>query len=349
MPNTNLKVNSSGVSPLIGMILSLAILMDLIGVLQNYAVPIWNSNVEANHYLKLKDEFMQLPGMFDNARNTRSSSNLYLDMGVEYPNRLFLMSPPSSSSISTYSNRVLLKYTEITANGSSRVASKIFETSALQLRPNYYYLPSTLVYEYGSVFENGRIVSPVKLISGNQINFEVIDTNFKMFSSIGTFNLNLQPIATGSSIRVLNCTLNFTTQFPTEWYRVFNSLGYNVTINGNWVNVSINSPVTISLPYFMVSKDIIGAKKLQAYRIIKLGVDTNILTGQSIDLGVKVVDYYDNPVPGEKIKVNVTGTGYLLPNKVNKTKISTDENGVAEVTFTSATNFPTSHSEYSPS
>jgi len=337
MPSINFKADSVGVSPLIGMILSLAILMGLIGVLQNFAVPIWNSNEEANHYLKLKDDFMQLPGMLDNARNTKSSSNLYLDMGVEYPNRFFLINPPpSSSSISTYSNRVIITYTEITENGSSRISSKTFETSAIQLKPNYYYTnPLTLTYEFGSVFEEGRIVSPVKLTSGNQINFEVIETNFNSLSSIETFNLNLQPIATGSSIRVLNCTLNFTTQFPTEWYRVFNSLGYNVTINGNWVNVSINSPMTISLPYFIVSKDIIGAKKLQAYRIIKLGVDTNILTGQSIDLGVKVVDYYDNPVSGEEIKVNVTGTGYLLPDKVNQTELSTDENGIAEVTFTS--------------
>ncbi|MBO8183395.1 MAG: DUF2341 domain-containing protein [Archaeoglobus sp.] len=335
MPWTNLK-DTEAVSPLIGMILALAISMALIGVLQNFAVPVWNSNEEANHYMKLKDQFMQIPGMLDNAENTKSSSNVYLDLGVEYPNRIFLISPPpSSSTVSTYANKVVITYTETTQYGNI-VTSKEFETYAIKLKPNYYYTnPLTLTYEFGSVFEDGRIVSPVKLISGNQLSLEVIDTNFDTFSGTGTFNLNLQPIATGSSIRVLNCTLNFTTQFPTEWYRVFNSLGYNVTINGSWVNVTIDSPVTISLPYFMISKDIIGAKKLQAYRIIKLGVDTNILTGQSIDLAVKVVDYYENPVPGEKVEVNVTGTGYLLPDKINKTELSTDEDGIAEVTFSS--------------
>jgi hypothetical protein len=333
-------LDEHGVSPLIGLILSLAIIMGLIGLLQSYAVPLWNSEEEAMHYLKLKDQIMQIPGIIDNAEKTGTSSSIRLDLGMEYPARIFLFNPPPSpTTISSYNNSVLITYTEQLPDGSTQVVAKSFVTKSFVIEPRYYYseVPD-LVYELGSVFESGtvdRMISPVKIISGNQLKFEVLSTNFGSYSGTETLLLNFQPVSRGSKISLLNCTINFTTRFPTEWYRVFNSLGYNVTVNGDWVNVTIDSPLFLSLPYFAVTKDIVGAEKLQAYRIIKLGVDTNILTGQSISLGVKVVDYYENPVPGEIIKVNVTGTGYILPDKVNETTVVTGDDGIAEVVFSS--------------
>jgi hypothetical protein len=330
---------SSGVSPIFGMVLALAIIIGLIGILQSYAVPIWNSEIESKHYLMLNDQIKQIPSILDNAEATKTSATVYLDLGVEYPQRMFLFSPPTSgTTISTYNNTVFLTYTEQLPNGTTRVVNKTFNTSSFIVKPNYYYSnPKPLVYELGSIFlddgSDSPVLSPVNMISGSTMKVYVISTNIGTFSGTETFVLSIQPLSVGSMISTKNSTLNFTTRFPDRWERVFNALGYTVSKNPPWVNVTIDSPLTISLPYFVVTKDIVGAEKLQPYKIIKLGVDTSILTGQSIELGVKVVDYYDNPVPGEAISVNVTGTGYILPDKVNNTTIVTGSNGIAEVTF----------------
>ncbi|MET1124393.1 MAG: hypothetical protein ABWW66_03895, partial [Archaeoglobaceae archaeon] len=86
-------MDSRAVSPLIGFVLLLMILMTLLGIAQSHWVPEWNRQVEAKHLDKLSYEVAELSEAVSLAASTGNPAKVVLDAGVSYPNYYVLISP----------------------------------------------------------------------------------------------------------------------------------------------------------------------------------------------------------------------------------------------------------------
>lgn len=91
-------MDCKAVSPLIGFILLMAIVMGLIGILQSTAVPQWNKAVEAKHLSSLKYEVADISRLISISASTGSPAKVVLKAGVDYPNYYILFSPSKAST-----------------------------------------------------------------------------------------------------------------------------------------------------------------------------------------------------------------------------------------------------------
>ena len=72
-----MNVDGKAVSPLIGFILLMAIVMGLIGILQSTSLPQWNKAVEAKHLSSLKYEVADISRLISISASTGSPQRLF--------------------------------------------------------------------------------------------------------------------------------------------------------------------------------------------------------------------------------------------------------------------------------
>ncbi|MEM1957547.1 MAG: hypothetical protein QXX76_04675, partial [Archaeoglobaceae archaeon] len=186
-------MNSKAVSPLIGFILLMAIVMGLIGILQSTAVPQWNKAVEAKHLSELKYGVADVSKAISLSASTGNPAKIVLKAGVDYPNYYVLVSPPKASTT------ISAKDLGIRVDGTIAIEEK---TSAILVEPNYFYSwRSKLIYEHSAVLrlEDSFVLKESDQISfsNNSISLYIIKANFNSFATTESANLIFIPVSIG--------------------------------------------------------------------------------------------------------------------------------------------------------
>jgi len=328
-------VDSRAVSPLIGFILLMAIVMGLIGILQSTAVPQWNKAAEARHLSTLKYEVADISRVISISASTGNPAKVVLNAGVSYPNYYILFSPSKASTTITAKNL------SVRVDGSLQIQD---QSSAIVVEPNYLYSSrSRFIYEHSAVLReemNGVILveSSQSAFSSNSIHLAIVKAKFGTFATAETASIILVPESVGgSSIFNGYIELECYDKNTAQWWNETLSSIYgqdNVSVVNN-TTVKIRNLQNIPLSISVFSAYAVSAGEILPelpQRVLKLANvsqrDFTVYQGSTVILIAKVVDNYGNPVRGVTVSIQDSCNG-------NSGQTS-DENGLVVYYFNAA-------------
>lgn len=333
-------MDDRAVSPLIGFVLLMAIVMGLIGILQSTAVPQWNREVEAKHFSSLRYEFADLSEVVSISASTRNPAKVVLRAGVDYPNYYILFSPSKASTT------ISAKELSVQVKGMIAGAEAINlddTTSAIIVEPNYLYSQRTkMVYEHSAVLriENDFVLadSEQNAFSNNSISLTLIKANFNSFATTESANLILIPISVGGkNVFSGNITFESYDEKTARWWnetlnRAFQNSGVTVQINSTdskKVDVKNLRNVTLSISVFeayALASGEITTTPISTNLNLQNLVDLNptVLQHSAVSLGVRVFSDYGN----------VKGAMVRIENSCNGENISRFSDDFGEVWYT---------------
>jgi len=313
------KLNERAVSPVIGFILIVQILIIFLAVIQTTVIPDQLKKVEASNVERFKGEFEKFSALV-----TSGDKAYMLVTTPEYPDYLFLLTPePAGFSIYSEPFEISLNYTEILPNGTKISVSKTFESRRIYVRiDNYFYPDTTFIFENTAVFQKSgdriAVIGDQRLINRG-IDLVLIYGNLSgAYNSPKEFTLN--PVSTGGYVYFENATLTFDTVYPDYWKKFGEVSGSRVTLKvpSGFLKINVYAPSGES-----VSREPLRMVKLNAFDSYNLSV------GETKDFGILLLDRFNNPVTGGDVTVSVEGgIGEVYPAKTK-----TDSTGRAFVTF----------------
>ncbi|WP_457549944.1 DUF2341 domain-containing protein [Archaeoglobus sp.] len=352
--------NDRGVSAILGFVLLLLIGMIFLSVVQTQYVPSVLKSVAMKHTNDLTFELFELR----NAVVSGKKLSVTFKLGVTYPKYIFLLTPQSLAS-SIFCEREPVSFNanlsypiEYTYNSSSL---GINDTSRIVIFVNNFVQPDYyLVYENSAIFKfvwslnstRPLILSDQKMFVGNTVNIFIINsTNFKSISTTSNINVALVPVSVGKAY-AKNLTVSFESVYPEYWNYTLSRLGYTYTtidrlnsynksynIGGSIVTVHVND-ANVNIYYYVIASGV-GITSysynisVEPWKMIKVTYnDVNpiqINAGQSVTLGVRIIDKFLSPVIGAEVQVNSNG-GTVRPSVTY-----TDSDGEAYAIFTSNT------------
>ncbi|MEM5824006.1 MAG: CARDB domain-containing protein [Archaeoglobaceae archaeon] len=338
-------MNSKAVSPLIGFILLMAIVMGLIGILQSTAVPQWNKAVEAKHLSELKYGVAGVSEVISLSASTGNPAKIVLKAGVDYPNYYVLVSPPkASTTIST-------KDLGIRVDGTIAIEEK---TSAILVEPNYFYSwRSKLIYEHSAVLrlEDSFVLKESDQISfsNNSISLYIIKANFNSFATTESANLIFIPVSIGGrNLFSGNISFECFDEKTAEWWNSTLSEVYRnnsevrVSRNGNVVNIENLKNITLSISVFeayaLSSGEVTVNPSLKNLNLTPLSpLSMTVSKNSVVLLGVRVNGAYGSVknVPVSITDTSIGNTIVLFSNDVGEVWYSfyAKEIGSYTVTF----------------
>lgn len=318
--------NEKGVSPLLGFILMLMILMISISALQTQHVPDVCKEIEADHMEQITSQLMEL-------KSITSTKNIKIDMGVDYPEYLFLITPKSTATAMNVKEfNVSVEYTEILANGSKVEREENFTSSRIEISPNYLFYPKDeLILENTAVLKRagGNYISISDQSSfKNEVNFMLLNATFNSVSSTQSLTVVSVPQSSGGRVMAENLSISFESVFPQYWEGIED---YNVTVNGERVTVREEDKVAFSLDEVMLYTGNERSVDLRPSRMVKINsLDTfSLKEGESVKMGVKIIDKHNNPVEG----VNVNASASSSIGETSPSNLYTDSDGEVYTTF----------------
>lgn len=306
-------MNSKAVSPLIGFILLLAIIMGFIGIVQSTWVPEWNKAAEAKHLDEVGYEVAKLSEAVSLAASTGNPAKVIIDAGVKYPEYYILISP-SKGAGSVGKRELRVNISGIT---DSTPYTENFTSYAITYRPNYLYSHSPeFVFEHSAVLkiENSHVLvtSEQNSFTNNKITIYIVNATFNPLSTTENINLILYPISYGGSTK-FSGTVEFECydEKTASWWNETLSSTYgseNVTQDGRKITLSV-SDVELSINYFVTTATSAGevevGLKTTPYRLQRLSeASYTVYEGTTIPLGVRVVDRFNNPVRDVNVSIN---------------------------------------------
>lgn len=316
-------MDSKAVSPLIGFILLMAIIMGLIGILQSTAVPQWNRAVESGHLSSLKYEVADISKVVSISASTGNPAKVVLNAGVKYPNYYILFSPSKAST--TISSKNLSVNISSINNPSHNIQD---QSSAMIVEPNYYYSSkSKLIYEHSAVLRkelNGIVLaeSDQSAFNDNSIHLTIIKANFGSFATTETASLILVPESYGGS-QLFSGSIEFESydESTAEWWNKTLGRIYgedNVTVSDNKVSLKVqNVSLSISVfsAYAVSSGEIIANPGTSGLNLVQISQnDFSIYFGSTVILAAKTIDDYGNPVRNALVSISDSCNGYSSQN-----------------------------------
>ena len=310
-------MDSKAVSPLIGFVLLLAIIMGFIGIVQSSWVPEWNKAVEAEHLDEVSYEVAELSEVVSLAASTGNPAKIVIDAGVKYPEYYILISP--SKAAGSVGKREL--WVNISGIAGSTSYTKNFTTYAITYKPNYLYSSSPeLVFEHSAVLkmENSYLVvnSDQSSFTRSKITLYLINATFNPFSTTDNINLVFYPISYGGSTR-FSGTIEFVCydERTASWWNETLSSIYgsdNVTQDGRKITLNVNN-VELSINYFVATATSAGeveiVSEMSPAELQPLSESSyTVYEGTTVPLGVRVVDNYRNPVRNVPVEVKLDGS-----------------------------------------
>lgn len=348
-------MDCKAVSPLIGFILLMAIVMGLIGILQSTAIPQWNKAVEAKHLSSLKYEVADISRLISISASTGSPAKVVLKAGVDYPNYYILFSPSKASTTISAVN--------LSVKISGYVANKPFvienQSSAIIVEPNYLYSSkSKLIYEHSAVLReeiNGLILaeSDQSAFSRDSIHLSIIKANFSSFATTETASIILIPESVGGR-NIFSGSIEFECydERTAEWWNETLGRIYGqdkVSVSGRTVKIENLQDISLSISVFsayaVYGGEISEVFESQVDRLVPL-TQTNFNVSQyaTVMLGAKAVDQFGNPVRNANVYVywncndndSRSGSDSLISNERGEIwyYFTTDVNATSLVTCT---------------
>ncbi|WP_198002019.1 Ig-like domain-containing protein [Archaeoglobus veneficus] len=321
-----------GVTVILGFILVLMTSMVALSVAQTTLVPDLCKKIEAEHMEKLTQQILSLAEVPETTKTVR------LDMGVVYPRYPLLLTPSkAATSLSLEKFYINVSYTKILPNGTKVSVQKKIPTSRIVITPGYYFYPrESLIIENTAVFRKAGstyvTVSKGVALEGD-IRIVILNSTIDSLSTASSLSIALAPVSIGGATTVENVNITFESVNPSFW-ATLSSQNYTVQVNGNVVTIKASLAQLSFSEVFLSTKGAITVSKpvKKIYMLNPLN-DYTLNVGETVVLGVKVVDEYDNPVKGVEVDVSVSGNiGYISPQKTY-----TDARGEAYAIF-SATN-----------
>ncbi|MCS7118583.1 MAG: CARDB domain-containing protein [Archaeoglobaceae archaeon] len=318
-------MSNKAVSPLIGFILLMAIMMGLIGIIQSTALPQWNKAVEAKHFSELKYEIADIDEVLSISASTGNPAKIVLKAGVEYPNYYILFSPSKTSSI------ISAKNLNVRIKGFTIVGSQILPlefdnyTSAIVFEPNYFYSErSKLVYEHSAVL---RIENNVFLAESKQSSFmkslislHIIKAKFNIFATTENANLIFIPISVGgknifSGKITFECFDENTAEF---WNKTLSGIYGNVVRDKKNITLDVDNitlEITVFEAYILSPGEISESQTVRNLKIINITEKSYyVFRNSTLQLGVKVLDDSNRSIEGITVLVydNILDKTYTL-------------------------------------
>jgi len=318
-----------GVSPILGFVLLLMILMTVLSIVQSTAVPQWNRGVEARHLDALKYEVADIGRVTALSASTGNPGKVLLHAGVSYPEYYVLVSPyKASTTVSAVPLQLVIR------DSSGSLLLK--ETSAaIIVQPNYFYSPRvSLIHEHSATLReepDGIVLaeSDQGSFSKSMIYIAVLKPNFYSFATTETASIVLIPESYGGS-QLFSGSIEFECydENTARWWN--NTLGNiygsdNVTVVGNRVRVNNLQNITLSVSVFSVFATYAGevsvAPQQKSARLVNITqLSFSLYQGSTAILIVKTVDSYRNPVRGVLVSIYDSCSG--------SSQQTSDENGL---------------------
>ena len=332
-------MEDKAISPVVGMIMVLAIIAGFMSIIQTQQLPQWNKQKEAEHYKLLVSEFSRIPYIL----STGTTASISLDAGLDYPDIPLLINPPDAVSTLKFEKRnVTISYTLVTPSGQIPVPPKNYSSTAIVLKPHYFYSSEReLVLEHGIIFEKwGSKQIPITeqiTFTKSRINLPIINATSSSFAT-STVSLKLTPVSYGGEIMAKNLTITFETSFPSWWNTTLSELNFSVVEGVNNVTVHIPEAVILDVSEWELGG---SGKTLKEYmkpdRLIPFKPNISVSAGSIERIDVQVIDEYGNPIPNILVNASISGDIGTLDAR----NVTTNTFGVATFYLTAPTNATT--------
>ena len=301
------RINTRAVSPVVGMVLVLAIIAGIMSIIQTQYVPRWDYQKEVQSYNALLSEVREIPALLT---SSQSSTAVKLDAGTDYPQYPFLVNIKSSYGVvEIFPENVSVSYTVF-----GKKVDENYTSSAIIVRPYYLYMPQVnITYEHGAVIVNGsNYARPVVLsqvaFSKDSISLPIVESsNFS--AAAKTFVLHFYLVSKGEGKEVSNLTVAFQTRYPELWEDILKKIyGNNVSVSGSLVTLHVSGPVTLSISAWNTYAQPVGtpsSSRRFVSAVIAVPEKVYLNPGQRSEINVQLLDRYGNPITNASISVKV--------------------------------------------
>lgn len=143
--------DNSAVSPIIGFVLILAILVTTLTFMQQHFVPVWNSQVELDHFEKVYADLTRFTSTTQSVAVTGSPMTADINMGLKFPGRAIFFNPRPTvfGRLTTDNLAVSIDYT--TTDGT---VTKYYDSSTMIFELDGITPHPRLVYEHGILIKD---------------------------------------------------------------------------------------------------------------------------------------------------------------------------------------------------
>ncbi len=206
----------------LGALLMLLIMVTLYGTIQAYHVPIWNKDVEFEHLNTVHDDMMTFKSDVENVASSRVPKSSNIQMGIRYPNRIFLANPGPgvAGTLTSESVEVSIEYTidglgEPTITTSYNSNRIIYEVQGTIDSPKLVYEHGVIIRDYG---DDSATTDEQSLIVGDEIYIPVLTGNLTASSSMETESVEIKPLSQSYSRTIIkSVTVTIDTDYPEVW------------------------------------------------------------------------------------------------------------------------------------
>jgi hypothetical protein len=156
---TSIFQNNEGVSPVLGLILVLAICVSILTTVQLSFVPVWNTGEELNHLTLMQDDFKVLKSNIESSILSDTPLSSSLTMGLKYSPKVLVYNPREEAYASLEIRNITwveVRYNEVFPEGmTDDMSIKNVSTGmiiyALQGAQSY----NAFIYENGIIRRGG--------------------------------------------------------------------------------------------------------------------------------------------------------------------------------------------------
>lgn len=333
------------VSPLVGAILLLAILVALLGLLQLNAVPALTSQTEFEHNQHVQGELKDLTVSLERTATTGTGESVAITPGVRYPARVVLVNPPPASGTIRTASASNVTIDSAHASGAAsdywNGSNKSISTRSIIYEPHYneYGNAPETVLELGTVYnrvDDTTIATEDRgVIDGRTLSLTTVSGEYR-HTGVDRTLVDLTPSSTETrTVTVTDREDPITLTFPTdleesEWESLLES---EYDPDGNADNdryvtdyscaneapgpcgeltVTLQSDVTYDLQLARVGVGRGSVTQTPTYLTDVAGNETSLRAGTQQRLVTEVRDELDNPVSGVSVTADViSGPGTI--------------------------------------
>lgn len=212
------------VSPIIGFMFVLVIVVGIMSTIQVRHVPVWNQGVEFKHVNVVYDEMRVLSTDISNVVTSCVPKMSGLHLGVEYPSRGVFYNPTDAMvgtlTINSVPNAVRINYTK---HGDPTVYNFTSDSCSLIYKAYGTVPHATLVYEHGIIIRDYGVYGNATecdqtMIVGDNIYIPILNGTDRVLTSKGLQSLTTFPYTETipkTQLKYVNITL--TTNYPDVW------------------------------------------------------------------------------------------------------------------------------------
>lgn len=182
------RADARSVSPVIGVVLMLAVGILLVGVLQATAIPALNAQLEFEHNQKAQADVVELASAIDRTAALGDGETATVDLGLRYPPRLLFVNPPPASGSLRTTDPETVRIENARATGETGDywdgSPRTLETRRIVYTPGYHEYDGapTTVHEpwavYNRITDRTLPKTDSDLVDGRRISLVAIDGEY---------------------------------------------------------------------------------------------------------------------------------------------------------------------------